>query len=61
MHLIIEIINAFIIYYTLLHEIIHAISLLIRGNDNYLVNENEFTKYKKIKEKKVGFILKIIF
>ena len=35
--------NAFIIYFTLLHEIMHAISQILRGNDNYLLNTNEFT------------------
>lgn len=39
--------NAFIIFFTLLHEIMHALSRLIRNDDNYLLNTAEFTKAKK--------------
>ena len=46
--------NAFIIYFTLLHEIMHAISRILRGNDNYLLNTNEFTKNKKIRADESG-------
>jgi hypothetical protein len=46
--------NAFIIYFTLLHEIMHAISRILRGNDNYLLNTNEFTKNKKIRVDESG-------
>ena len=43
--------DAFVIYYTILHEIMHAISRILRKNDNYLLNTNEFTKSRKIKSK----------
>ena len=38
--------NAFIILFTLLQEIMQALSRLIRGDDNYLLNNAEFTKAK---------------
>jgi len=38
--------NAFIILFTLLNEIMQALSRLIRGNDNYLLNNAEFIKAK---------------
>ena len=41
----------FIVYFTLLHEIMHAISRLLRGNKNYLLNTDEFTKNNAIKAK----------
>lgn len=48
--------NAFIILFTLLHEIMHALSRLIRGNDNYLLNTGEFTKAKNnVFAKESGF------
>lgn len=46
--------DAFVIYYTILHEIMHAISRILRKNDNYLLNTNEFTKSRKIKSKESG-------
>ena len=42
--------NTFIIYFTLLHEIMHAVSLLSSGDDNYFLNTDEFNKYNNIKE-----------
>ena len=57
--------NAFIILFTLLHEIMHALSRLIRGNDNYLLNTAEFTKVKnnflQRIQRKVDFILRTSF
>ena len=38
--------NAIIILFTLMHEIMHALSRLLRGNTNYLINTGEFTKSK---------------
>ena len=32
----------------------HAISRILRGNDNYLLNTNEFTKNKKIRADESG-------
>ena len=48
-----DISNIFIVYFTLLYEIIHAISRLLRSNDNYLLNIDEFTNLIKsnVKEK----------
>ena len=46
--------DAFVIYYTILHEIMHAISHILRRNDNYLLNINEFTKNRKIKSDESG-------
>mgnify|MGYP006916218332 CR=1 FL=1 len=39
-------IHIFIVYYTLLHEIMHALSRLIRGDENYFLNTDEFIKAK---------------
>jgi hypothetical protein len=36
--------NAIIILFTLMHEIMHALSRLLRGNTNYFLNTGEFTK-----------------
>ena len=36
--------NAIIILFTLMHEIMHALSRLLRGNTNYFLNKGEFTK-----------------
>lgn len=38
--------NVFIVYYTLLNELMHAISRLIRGDENYFLNTDEFIKIK---------------
>lgn len=46
--------DAFVIYYTILHEIMNAISRILRRNDNYLLNTNEFTKSRKIKADENG-------
>ena len=46
--------DAFVIYYTILHEIMHSISRILRKNDNYLLNTNEFTKNRKIKADESG-------
>ena len=46
--------DAFVIYYTILHEIMHAISRILRRNDNYLLNINEFTKNRRIKADESG-------
>lgn len=46
--------DAFVIYYTILHEIMNAISRILRRNDNYLLNTNEFTKSRKIKADESG-------
>ena len=57
--------DAFIIFFTLLHEIMQALSHLIRGNDNYLLNTAEFTKVKnnflQRIQRKVDFILRTSF
>ena len=49
-----DIVNAFTIYFTLFHELTHAISRLVRGDNNYLLNTDEFTKNKKIKVEESG-------
>lgn len=36
--------NAIIILFTLIHEVMNALSLLLRGNTNYYLNTGEFTK-----------------
>lgn len=36
--------DAFIILFTLLQEIMHALSRIVRGDDNYLLNTDKFTK-----------------
>ena len=38
----------------ILHEIMHAISCILRRNDNYLLNTGEFTKSREIKSKESG-------
>jgi len=55
--------NAVIILFTLLNEIMHALSHLIRGNDNYLLNTAEFIKAKNnvfIKESGFYFDYKLL-
>lgn len=49
-------INIFRVYFTLLHELMHAISRLIRGNNNYFLNTDEFIKLngKNIKADESG-------
>lgn len=49
-----EPVNVFRVYFTLMHELMHAISRLIRGDDNYFLNTDEFTKTKKIKIQESG-------
>ena len=46
--------DAFVIYYNLLFEIMNAISYILGGNDNYLLNNNESNKNKKIKSDERG-------
>ena len=46
--------NTFIIYFTLLYEIMHVVSLLSRGDENYFLNTDEFTKNKDIKTDEIG-------
>ena len=36
--------NEIIILFTLMNEIMHALSRLLRGNNNYFLNKGEFTK-----------------
>ena len=44
--------DTFVTYFTLLHEIMHALSRLYRGNKNYLIDTGEFLKnnIKKVDE-----------
>lgn len=41
-------IDSLIIFFTLMHELMHALSRIFRGNDNYLIDTREFVKQMKV-------------
>ena len=43
-------INVFIIYFTLMHELMHALSRILRGDNNYLLDTGDFVKKMKIED-----------
>ena len=43
-------VNVFIIYFTLMHELMHALSRILRGDDNYLLDTGDFVKKMKIED-----------
>ena len=47
--------NAFMILFTLMHKLMHIISRLKRGDNNYLLNTDEFTKSKIMTVDESGF------
>ena len=53
----------FIIFSTLLHEYMHSLSRIFRGDDNFFYDTDEFLKYKRITPKESGdyFENKIFF
>ena len=47
-------INSFRIFFTLLHELMHALSRILRNNNNFFLDTDTFTKFNKIKAKESG-------
>ena len=43
-------VNVFIIYFTLMHELMHVLSRILRGDDNFLLDTGDFVKKMKIDE-----------
>ena len=43
-------VNVFIIYFTLMHELMHALSRILRGDNNYLLDTGDFVKKMKIED-----------
>ena len=55
--------NSLTILFTLMHEIMHALSRMVRGDDNFLLNTDQFTKNTNISSKESGNYLenKLLF
>ena len=43
-------INVFIIFFNLIHELMHALSRILRGDNNYLLDTEDFVKKMKIED-----------
>jgi len=43
-------INVFIIFFNLIHELMHALSRILRGDNNYLLDTGDFVKKMKIED-----------
>ena len=55
--------NSLTILFTLMNEIMHALSRMVRGDDNFLLNTDQFTKNTNISSKESGNYLenKLLF
>ena len=47
-------VNSFRIFFTLLHELMHALSRILRNNNNFFLDTEAFTKFNKTKTKESG-------
>jgi len=47
-------VNSFRIFFTLLHELMHALSRIFRNNNNFFIDTDSFTKFNKIKTNESG-------